>query len=299
MLRSGQVKDNRAARPAIPIAPLWAVQQKPPAMDAVIDNNPAPTTAYAVERVTWVHHWTETLFSFRCTRDPGFRFQPGQFAMIGLMVAGKPLLRAYSMVSAPYDEFSEFLSIKVPDGPLTSRLMHLRVGDAVLVGRKATGTLVTDNLLPGRTLWMLGTGTGLAPFMSLVKAPEVYDLYERVVVTHTVREVAELAYQEFFTRELPEHEFLGEMVRGKLTYYPSVTRETFRTQGRITELIRSGRLFEDLGRGPFDIAADRVMLCGSPGLLADAKLLLEGQGFVEGSGQAPGHYVIERAFVEK
>ncbi len=267
--------------------------------DTPLTDAPVPTAAYAVERVTWVHHWTETLFSFRCTRDPAFRFRPGQFAMIGLLVGGKPLLRAYSMVSAPYDAFSEFLSIKVPDGPLTSRLMHLKIGDPVLIGRKATGTLITDNLLPGKTLWMLGTGTGLAPFISLVKAPEVYDLYEHVIVTHTVREVAELAYREFLTTELPTHEFLGEMAREKLTYYPSVTREAFRTQGRITDLIRNGRLFNDLGRGPLDVASDRVMLCGSPALLADAKALLEGMGFKEGSGQAPGHYVIERAFVEK
>ncbi|HYF06758.1 MAG TPA: ferredoxin--NADP reductase [Acetobacteraceae bacterium] len=267
--------------------------------ETATDAAPTPTTAYAVERVTWVHHWTETLFSFRCTRDPGFRFQAGQFAMIGLMVAGKPLLRAYSMVSAPHDDFLEFLSIKVPDGPLTSRLQHLKAGDPVLIGRKATGTLVTDNLLPGTTLWMLGTGTGLAPFMSLARTPEVYDLYERVVVTHTVREVAELAYHDVFTKDLPDDEFLGELVRERLTYYPSVTREAFRTTGRITDLIRTGRLFADLDVPPFSLDRDRVMLCGSPALLADAKALLEGQGFVEGSSNAPGHYVIERAFVEK
>ncbi|GGG21360.1 ferredoxin--NADP(+) reductase [Caldovatus sediminis] len=258
-----------------------------------------PPAALFRERVLTVHHWTESLFSFTCTRDPAFRFQAGQFAMIGLMVEGRPLLRAYSMVSAPYEEHLEFLSIKVPNGPLTSRLQHIRPGDEVLVGRKATGTLVVDNLLPGRTLWMLGTGTGLAPFMSLVKEPEVYDRFERVVLTHTVREVAELAYHDYLTRELPQHEFLGGMVREKLLYYPSVTREAFHTRGRITDLIRSGRLFADLGLPPFRIEEDRVMLCGSPALLADARGLLEGQGFVEGSGSAPGHYVIERAFVEK
>ncbi|MBX6376836.1 MAG: ferredoxin--NADP reductase [Acetobacteraceae bacterium] len=251
------------------------------------------------ERVLTVHHWTDSLFTFTCTRNPAFRFQAGQFAMIGLMVEGKPLLRAYSMVSAPYEEQLEFLSIKVPDGPLTSRLQHIRPGDEVLVGRKATGTLIVDNLLPGRTLWLLGTGTGLAPFMSLVKEPEVYDRFERVVLTHTVREVAELAYHDYLTRELPQHEFLGEAVREKLVYYPSVTREAFRTQGRITDLIRSGKLFADLSLPPFSLEDDRVMLCGSPALLADARSLLEPQGFVEGSGNAPGHYVIERAFVEK
>lgn len=260
---------------------------------------PAASAALFRERVLTVHHWTDTLFSFTCTRDPAFRFQAGQFAMIGLMAEGKPLLRAYSMVSAPYEEQLEFLSIKVPDGPLTSRLQHIRPGDEVLVGRKATGTLIVDNLLPGRTLWLLGTGTGLAPFMSLVKDPEVYDRFGRVVLTHTVREVAELAYRDYLTRELPQHEFLGEVVREKLVYYPSVTREDFHTRGRITDLIRSGKLFADLGLPPFRLEDDRVMLCGSPALLADARTLLEAQGFVEGSGSAPGHYVIERAFVEK
>ncbi len=260
---------------------------------------PQPTAAYFVERATWVHHWTETLFSFRCTRDPGFRFEAGQFAMIGLIANGKPLLRAYSMVSAPWDDHLEFLSIKVPDGPLTSRLQHLQVGQPVLIGRKATGTLLLDNLLPGKTLWLLGTGTGLAPFMSLVREPEAYERFERIVVTHTVREVAELAYHDYLTRELPQHEFLGELVQEKLRYYPSVTREDFKTRGRITDLIRNGRLFDDLGLPPFSLENDRVMLCGSPGLLADSKVLLEGMGFVEGNSAAPGHYVIERAFVEK
>jgi ferredoxin/flavodoxin---NADP+ reductase len=259
----------------------------------------AVSAALFREHVLTVHHWTETLFSFTCTRDPAFRFQAGQFAMIGLLVEGKPLLRAYSMVSAPYEDSLEFLSIKVPDGPLTSRLQHIRPGDEVLIARKATGTLVPDNLLPGKTLWMLGTGTGLAPFMSLVREPEVYDRFERVVLTHTVREVAELAYHDYLTRELPEDEFLGELVQEKLRYYPSVTREAFQTQGRITDLIRSGKLFADLGLPPFSLERDRVMLCGSPALLADARGLLEAQGFVEGSNNAPGHYVIERAFVEK
>ena len=257
-----------------------------------------PTKHHSLEQVTWVHHWTETLFSFRCTRDPHLRFQPGQFVMIGIAVDGRPLMRAYSVVSANYDDFMEFLSIKVPDGPLTSRLMNLKVGDPVLIGRKATGTLVTDFLLPGKRLWMLGTGTGLAPFMSLAKAPEVYDLYEKVIVTHTVREVAELAYHDFF-QELPNHELLGDLVRDKLIYYPSVTREAFHHRGRITDLIRTGKLFEDLGLPSMNKEEDRVMLCGSPGLLADAKVLLEERGFVEGSSSKPGHYVIERAFVEK
>ncbi|MFC0389737.1 ferredoxin--NADP reductase, partial [Muricoccus vinaceus] len=175
------------------------------------------------------------LFSFRCTRDPGFRFEAGQFAMIGLMVNGKPLVRAYSMASPPWDETLEFLSIKVPDGPLTSRLQNIVVGDEVLIGRKPVGTLLLDNLLPGRNLWFLSTGTGLAPFMALIREPAAYDRFEKVIVTHTVREVKELAYRDYITQDLPQHELLGEMVRDKLVYYPSVTREEFPTRGRITE----------------------------------------------------------------
>ena len=263
-------------------------------------NAPArPNAAFLEETVLSVHHWTDRLFSFRTTRDPGFRFQAGQFAMIGLAVEGRPLLRAYSMASAPWQEELEFLSIKVQDGPLTSRLQHLKEGDTLLVGRKATGTLLLDNLLPGRTLWFLSTGTGLAPFLSLIREPEAYDRFDRIVLCHTVREVAELACREMIEAELPEHEFLGEMVREKLVYYPSVTREPFRHQGRITDLIANGRLFSDLGLPPMSPEHDRVMLCGSPEMLADVKVLLEGRGFAEGSQHAAGHYVIEKAFVEK
>jgi len=259
----------------------------------------ASSPALFRERVLSVHHWTDTLFSFTATRDPAFRFQAGQFAMIGLEVGGKPLLRAYSMVSAPWDERLEFLSIKVPDGPLTSRLQHIRPGDEVLVGRKPTGTLLPDNLLPGRTLWLLATGTGLAPFMSLIQDPEALGRYERVVLTHTVRGAAELAYRETIARDLPEHPLLGELVRDKLVYYPTVTRESFATQGRITELIEDGRLFRDLGVAPFSLEEDRVMLCGSPAMLADTRAIMEERGFREGSHAEPGHYVIEKAFVEK
>ncbi|UFN47370.1 ferredoxin--NADP reductase [Roseomonas sp. OT10] len=263
-------------------------------------NAPArPNTAFFEQTVLSVHHWTDRLFSFRTTRDPGFRFQAGQFAMIGLMVEGRPLLRAYSMASAPWQEELEFLSIKVQDGPLTSRLQHLQEGDTLLVGRKATGTLLLDNLLPGKTLWFLSTGTGLAPFLSLIREPEAYDRFDRIVLCHTVRQVAELACRDLIERELPEHEFLGEMVREKLVYYPSVTREPFRHQGRITDLIASGKVFADLGLPAMSPEHDRVMLCGSPEMLADAKVLLEGRGFVEGSQHAAGHYVIEKAFVEK
>lgn len=260
---------------------------------------PAIPPAFFGERVTWIHHWTDRQFSFRCTRDPALRFVAGQFAMIGLMVAGKPLVRAYSMVSPPWDEELEFLSIKVQEGPLTSRLQHIQVGDTVLIGKKPTGTLLVDNLRPGRTLWMVSTGTGLAPFMSLIREPEVYDRYERVVLMHGVREVKELAYHDYIGTELPNHEFLGEMLRGKLLYYPSVTREPFQTQGRVTTLLDSGKVCADLGLPQISPESDRVMLCGSEAMNADVKALLEARGFVEGSNSEPGTYVVEKAFVTK
>jgi ferredoxin--NADP+ reductase len=260
---------------------------------------PVIPPAFFGETVTWVHHWTDRLFSFRCSRDPHFRFVAGQFAMIGLMVAGKPLLRAYSMVSAPWDEELEFLSIKVADGPLTSRLQHIRVGDTVLINRKPTGTLLLENLLPGKTLYLCATGTGLAPFMSLIREPETFEKFERVVVVHTVRQVKELAYRDMIETTLPAHEFLGEYVRGKLLYYPSVTRESFVHKGRVTSLIESGRLAADLGLPPLSPETDRVMLCGSEAFNADMKPLLEGRGFIEGSNNQPGTYVLEKAFVTK
>ena len=254
--------------------------------------------AFLYETVTWVHHWTDDLFSFRCTRDPGFRFQSGQFVMVGLEVDGKPLVRAYSIASPSWHDELEFYSIKVQDGPLTSRLQHLKVGDQVLIGKKPTGTLVLDGLKPGKRLYMLGTGTGLAPWLSLARDPEVYDRFEQVIVTHTVRHVADLNYRELFERDLPNDEILGEIVAGKLHYYPTVTREPFKTQGRITDLIASGKLFEDLGVPKLDPAVDRFMLCGGPSVLADLKVQLESYGYVEGSLAAPGDYVLERAFVE-
>ena len=256
-------------------------------------------SAFLYERVLEVRHWTDRLFSFRCTRDPGLRFVAGQFAMIGLMVEGKPLVRAYSIVSPPWEEELEFLSIKVQDGPLTSRLQHIKPGDTVVIGRKPTGTLLTENLLPGKTLWLIATGTGLAPFMSLIREPDVYERYDHVVVCHTVREVKELAYRQLITEELPQHEFLGEMLAGKLLYYPSVTREPFPTQGRITDLIESGKVFADLGLPPLSPEQDRVMLCGSEAMNADVKALLEARGFTEGSNNEPGSYVLEKAFVTK
>ncbi len=251
------------------------------------------------ERVLSVHHWTERLFSFTCTRDVSLRFENGQFAMIGLEVEGKPLLRAYSMASANYEDHLEFLSIKVAEGPLTSLLAHLEVGDSVLIGRKPTGTLLLDNLRPGRNLYLLATGTGLAPFMSLIKDPSVYDRFERVILTHTVRLVGELAYVNHIRHELPRHEFLGEEIAAKLSYYPSVTREEFMTCGRITSLIESGKIFADLSLPPLDPALDRVMICGSNEMLADTERLLLARGFDEGNNAKPGSYVVEKAFVER
>ncbi|HYZ64845.1 MAG TPA: ferredoxin--NADP reductase [Acetobacteraceae bacterium] len=251
------------------------------------------------ETVTGVRHWTDKLFSFTATRDPSFRFQSGQFTMIGLQVDGKPLLRAYSMASAHYDEQLEFFSIKAPNGPLTSRLQHLRPGDPILVGRKPVGTLVQDSLTPGRTLYLLATGTGLAPFASIIRDPDVYDRFERIVLVHGCRFVAELGYGQELVASLPENEFIGDLVREKLLFYPTVTREPFDHRGRITYLLESHKLTDDLGLPPLGPEHDRVMLCGSPAFLADMVELLEQSGFAEGSSSKPGQYVIEKAFVEK
>lgn len=256
--------------------------------------------AFNTERVLSVNHWNDTLFSFKTTRDSALRFTNGHFVMLGLEIEGKPLMRAYSIVSANYEENLEFLSIKVPDGPLTSRLQHLKEGDHVLISRKPVGTLVVDDLNPGKHLYLFATGTGLAPFMSIIKDPEVYERFEKVILMHGVRFKSELAYADFIQNELPNNEYFGEMVREKLIYYPTVTREPFRNEGRITQLIETGKLFEDIGLPPLDPAHDRAMICGSPAMLADISGLLDARGFnvSPGVGQ-PGDYVIERAFVEK
>ncbi|AIF49452.1 ferredoxin--NADP reductase [Dyella japonica] len=256
--------------------------------------------ALATEHVIDVHHWNDSLFSFRTTRDPGFRFDSGQFVMIGLEVDGRPLMRAYSIASANYEEHLEFFSIKVANGPLTSRLQHLKPGDPLIVSRKPTGTLVLNDLKPGKHLYLLGTGTGLAPFMSLVRDPETYERYEKIVIAHGVRNVNDLAYQDYLESELPQHEYLGELVREKLIYYPTVTREAFRNQGRITDNIVDGAMSKAIGLPPLDPATDRVMLCGSPSMLDDTCALLDTRGFqVSPRTREPGDYVIERAFVEK
>ncbi len=251
------------------------------------------------ERVLSVRHWTDRLFSFTTTRERSFRFLNGQFIMLGLPVNGKPLLRAYSIASANFEEHLEFLSIKVENGPLTSRLQHIQVGDTIVLGKKPTGTLVIDYLLPGRRLYLLATGTGLAPFMSIIRDPETYEKFEQVVLVHGVRNVAELAYHDYIAHDLPNDEILADVVAGKLLYYPTVTREPYKNQGRATDLIDSGRLFTDLGIPALTPETDRAMICGSAEMLADLKRLLEARGFVEGNTSTPGSFVIERAFAEK
>jgi len=256
-------------------------------------------SAFNQERVLSVHHWTDRLFSFTTTRDAALRFSNGHFTMIGLRVNDKPLLRAYSIASANYEEHLEFLSIKVEAGPLTSRLQHIQVGDSVIVGRKPTGTLVVDYLLPGKRLYMLATGTGLAPFMSIVRDPSTYETFEQIILVHGVRQVDELAYHDLLVEHLPAHEFLGDVVSTQMRYYPTVTCEEFRNTGRIPDLIESGKLFADLGLPELNSVEDRVMICGSPGMLRDLKGLLEARGFWEGNTSTPGDFVIERAFAEQ
>ena len=256
-------------------------------------------SAFLEEEVLTVHHWTDRLFSFTTTRDQALRFSNGHFTMIGLRVNDKPLLRAYSIVSPNYEEHLEFLSIKVPDGPLTSRLQHIQVGDKIVVGRKPTGTLLIDYLLPGKNLYLLSTGTGMAPFLSIIRDPDTYERFEKVILVHGVREVKELAYHDYITQELPQHEFLGEMVSRQLLYYPTVTREAFKNQGRLTDAIENGKLFNDLGLPTLDPERDRVMICGSPQMLKDLKRMLEERQFKEGNTSTPGDFVIERAFAEQ
>ena len=254
----------------------------------------------ATEKVLSVHHWNDTLFSFTTTRDPALRFRNGHFVMIGLPVNGKPLMRAYSIASPNYEETLEFFSIKVENGPLTSRLQHLKVGDELIVSRKPTGTLVLDDLKPGRHLYLLGTGTGLAPFMCLIRDPEVYERFEKVVLVHGVRRVNDLAYHDYITKELTQHEFLGELVQNQLLYYPTVTREAFRYTGRLTDLFESGKLCSDIGLPQLNPETDRVMMCGSPSMLKDTCAILDARGFeISPHIGTPGDYVIERAFVEK
>jgi ferredoxin--NADP+ reductase len=250
------------------------------------------------EQVLSVHHWTDRLFSIRTTRDPSLRFANGHFTMIGLEVEGRPLLRAYSIVSPNYEDHLEFLSIKVPEGPLTSRLAHIKEGDALIVGRKPTGTLLIENLQPGKNLYLLSTGTGLAPFMSIVRDPETYERFEKVILVHGVRQVDELAYRDLLCEELQAHELLGQSVSEKFVYYPTVTRESYTNTGRITDLARTRKLFADLGIDVWKPEEDRVMICGSNAMNREIKEMLESTGFVEGNMSTPGSFVLERAFVD-
>ncbi len=268
------------------------------------------TSPFVTETVLDVRHWTDAYFSFTLTRDDGFRFDNGQFVMIGLEVeqadgSRKPLMRAYSIASANWEEQLEFFSIKVQDGPLTSRLQHVKPGDAILVGRKPTGTLLISDLHPGRNLYLLGTGTGLAPWLSVIKDPETYERFDKVILCHGVRGAADLAYRDYIVNELPHHELLGEIIAAKLKYYPAVSREPFEfdghdQHGRLTDLMADGRMMAHLGIEPLDAAHDRAMICGSPQMLADFRTLLDGRGFAAAPRiGTPGQYVFERAFVEK
>ena len=257
-------------------------------------------SAFNTQKVLSVTHWNDSLFSFTTTRDESFRFENGQFVMIGLQLNEKPLLRAYSIASPNYAEHLEFFSIKVPNGPLTSRLQTIQVGDEILVGRKPTGTLLLSDLNPGKHLYLLSTGTGLAPFISLIQDPDVYESFEKIILVHGVRKIDDLAYRDFIAKELPNNEFLGDEVKQKLIYYPTVTREAFANEGRLTDLLASGKLPADIGLPPLNPATDRAMLCGSPGMLHDTCVLLGGAGLqVSPRISSAGDYVIERAFVEK
>lgn len=265
-----------------------------------VPTNPAPSKTFGTETVLAVRHWTDSYFSFTTTRDEGLRFENGQFVMLGLMLDGRPLMRAYSIASANWEEQFEFFSIKLPNGPLTSHLQKIREGDEVLVSRKPTGTLLISDLHPGRTLLLLATGTGLAPFLATIKDPETYERFDHVVLTHGVRGVADLAYRDYIEQELPRHEYLGDLIREKLRYYPAVSREAFSTRGRLTELLASGQMLRDLDLPPLDPALDRAMICGGPSMLADFRLILDARGFaVAPRIGTPGQYVFERAFVEK
>jgi len=250
------------------------------------------------QTVTSVQHWTDRLFSFRVSRPQSLRFRSGEFVMIGLMGDnGKPLLRAYSIASPAWDEELEFYSIKVPDGPLTSKLQHIKVGDEIILRPKPVGTLVHDALLPGKRLWFLATGTGLAPFASLMREPETYEKYDQVIMMHTCREVAELEYGRQLVESLKDDPLIGELVGDKLVYYPTTTREPFPTMGRVTDNLASGKVFADLNLPPMNRDEDRAMVCGSLAFNVDVKAILEGFGLREGANSEPQEFVVEKAFV--
>ena len=257
---------------------------------------PIPANVHA-ETVVSVRHYTDRLFSFRVTRPQSFRFRSGEFVMIGLPNAEKPVFRAYSIASPAWDEEIEFFSIKVPEGPLTSELQKIVPGDTVLLRQKSTGTLVIDALTPAKRLFMISTGTGIAPFASLVRDPDTYEKFDEIVLTHTCRDHAELAYGVELFENLAADPLIGELTEGRVTLYSTTTREITPRMGRITRLIENGRLFEDLGIAPLSPETDRVMICGSMHMLKDVKELVEGLGFKEGSLSHPADFVVERAFV--
>ena len=255
--------------------------------------------ALAKETVLDIHHWNDTLFSFRTTRSDSFRFENGHFVMVGLMVDDKPLLRAYSIASPNYEDHLEFFSIKVQDGPLTSRLQHIEVGDEILVSKKPVGTLVITDLMPADNLYLFGSGTGLAPYLAIIRDPETYERFNKVIVVHSVREVSDLAYRAYITETLPEHEYLGELAREQLVYYPTVTREDFEHTGRITDIVPNGQLARDTGVPQLNPETDRAMICGAPSMLKDTAAMLDELGFISSKRIGDvAHYVIERAFVE-
>lgn len=271
-----------------------------PPNQPVRDNSragPKRASALLTERVTEIRHYTDKLFSFKTTRAPSFRFTSGQFAMIGLMVDGKPLLRAYSITSGYYDDHLEFFSIKVPDGPLTARLQHIQPGDEIVLSPKPTGTLLLGNLRPGQRLILLATGTGFAPFASILRDPETYERFDDVVLIYGCRQAAELEFATQTVISLRDHELLSPLIGPKLHYYASITREPFHHQGRVTSLLSTGKVFRDLKQSGLDAASDRVMICGNPEMTRDCRQLLIDCGFNEGNSNHPEDFVIEKAFV--
>ena len=250
------------------------------------------------EKVLSVHHWTDKTFSFTTTRNRSFRFKNGEFAMIGLEIDKKTILRAYSIVSPNHVDHLEFLSIKVPNGPLTSKLQHIKVSDNILINSKSTGTLVCDYLLPGRNLYLFSTGTGLAPFMSIIRDPETYEKFDKIILTHTVRTTKELAYKKFL-ENLNKHKVYSEITKGNFVYFNTVTREKYKREGRITEWINSNKLWNEVSTEKFDPIEDRVMICGSESMTFELKEIFQKLGSTEGSTKTQGGFVIEKAFAEK
>jgi len=280
---------------------------------SVKDTNAAPAKASPTlpdaQTVTEVQHYTDRLFRFRCTRPASLRFRSGEFVMIGLMGdpdpktgKQKPLLRAYSIASPSWDEELEFYSIKVPNGPLTSKLQHIEVGDQIILRPKPVGTLVHDALIPGKRIWFFATGTGFAPFASLLREPQTYEDYDEVIITHTCREAGELTYGREIIESLKDDELLNEVIGEgfwkKIKYYPTTTREESATMGRITDLMRSGACFEDLGVEPLCPQNDRAMICGNLAFNLELKDMLEDYGLEEGANSKPAQYVVEKAFLD-